>query len=117
MKAKIGLRYRFLYWLSDRVFKTPEGEIMPPAMRFIFHLLFPLHWLYARQSEVKYEPVHDTYTIRGVKISGAYIQLLQGAFRSGELFRFHHNDLFGVTIERVSIDQLIQEEITTDATN
>jgi len=86
-------------------------------MRFAFRALFPLHWLYAQQSEVKYESLYDTYTIRGVKISGAYIQLLQGAFRSGELFRFHHNDLFGVTIERVSIDQLIQEEITTDATN
>lgn len=112
MKAKIGLRYRFLYWLNDKVFRVPEGEIMPPAMRFVFHLLFPLHWLYARQSEVKYEPLYDTYTIRGVKISGAYIRLLQGGFQEGKIYRFHHSDQHGVLIERVTLDVLIQEEIS-----
>lgn len=70
-------RYAFLSWLSYKVAKTEIDAVPPKWIRFLHFILFPFHNLYERQSQVHYSLLKDVYTIRGVKISGAFIEDLR----------------------------------------
>lgn len=65
-------RIRFYQWLRFVVFKEDQNTY--PAPNSIFHLiraiLFPLDFLYQRQSRVHYYPPTNRYTLEGEKIDG-----------------------------------------------
>jgi hypothetical protein len=65
-------RIRFYRWLRFEVFKQDPHTY--PASNSIFHviraILFPLDFLYERQSRVHYYPPTNRYTLEGQKIDG-----------------------------------------------
>lgn len=69
-------RYTFLRRLRYKVAKTNPGTVAPKWIKIIHFILFPLHGFYAKQAQVQYDFLHDVYIIRGVKISGLFLDRL-----------------------------------------
>ena len=67
------MKRQFYFWLQDKVFKVPGGQIPPKALNAIWYILHPTHFIQDRWSHMKYDPMTDTYTINGVRISGNII--------------------------------------------
>lgn len=99
------MRYKILRWLRKNVFHVKEGEISPKGLYFIYYILFPLNWFYEKQSWVKYEPLTDVYTIRGMKFTGAVFETLKDEANKG--FKFELVD----TGEYVTIRSLRGSEV------
>jgi len=81
-------RYKFLIWLRTKIFKVPEGGMSPKFIIIIQHILFPLHYFYTKQANVRFDYKTDTYFIRGTKISGNVFDFLNSECNEGRLFRF-----------------------------
>ena len=96
------MRYKILRWLTFKVFKTPKNQVPNKFVRLVHFLLFPLHFLYERNSQVHFDQVSMIYTIRGVKISAAFFDMIRSKEHDGSAFIFF-KDQFGVTtIERIN---------------
>lgn len=95
------MRYKFLRWLREKVFKSREGEAPPKLLLFIYRILFPLHFFYQKQSHIRYDPLRDVYYIRGMKITGIVFEWLRDAANKGEAFRLVETDGQEITIERI----------------
>jgi hypothetical protein len=85
-------RFKFLSWLAHTVFKTKEGEVAPKLVQYIHRILFPLNWFYQRQSGIKYDPLRNIYTIRGMKFSGQIFEFLRHASNKGKTFQLTETD-------------------------
>lgn len=66
------IRLKFLRFLTYRIAKVDEGAIPPKWIMIIHNILFPLRYLYARNSNIRYDVHTDTYIIRGTKFSGQF---------------------------------------------
>lgn len=96
------LRYTFLRWLNYKVAKTELGAIPPRWIRIIHFILFPLHGLYARQTQVHYALPLDYYTIRGVKIAAGLFDAISRDAEKGVKFKFIKNEDGIVTLEKIN---------------
>lgn len=85
------MRYKFLNYLR-RICKVRECEIAPKPIMFIYHVLFPLNWLYERQSNIKYDPLTNVYTINGMKFSANVFTMLRDRSKEGCEFQLTQTD-------------------------
>ena len=92
----------FVRWLNYRVAKTSMGEVPPIWIRIVYFILFPLHWSYTKQSQVKYDFSFDTYTIRGVELSSGIIDALSRDAEKGMVIKIIKTENGIVTCERLS---------------
>ena len=69
MNTRINWRWRFIWWIRDNVTKTPPENMAPKWVGVIYYILFPLNWLYERQSNIKYDPLSGHFYIAGIKLS------------------------------------------------
>ena len=87
------MRFKFLRWLRNKVFKVPEGAVAPKLLAFFYHLFFPLHWFYENQSNIKYDTRTNIYTVNGLEMSGEFIDLIKGG-----------NGIFRISEGRITIE-------------
>jgi hypothetical protein len=92
-------RYTFLRWLNYKVAKTEVGTVPPKWIRILHSILFPLHYLYARQAQVHFGFLNDYYTIRGVKISAGLFDAFSKDAEEGVVFKFIKNENGIITLE------------------
>lgn len=93
-------RYTLLRWLSYKVAKTEIGTIPPRWIRLLHCILFPLHGLYAKQTQVHYSMQFDCYTIRGVVISSSVLDAISHDAERNTVFKFIRNENGVVMLER-----------------
>ena len=98
------MRYKFLRFLR-KICKVKEGEISPKWLYFIYYILFPLNWFYEKQSQMKYDPLTDVYTIQGMKFTSQVFETLKDEANKG--FKFELVD----TGEYVTIRSLRGSEV------
>lgn len=94
------IRIRFVRWINVRIGKTQLGKVAPKWIRVIYWVLFPLRWLYAKQSQIRYSFERDTYTIDGVEIHFDFICELPNLAKNGTPVIFKEDRFSGITIHR-----------------
>lgn len=70
-----GLRYKFITFLIRRIFKIPEGSVIPKYLTFIKFCFFPLKYLIYKVNNNIYDFCTDTYTINGLKFSSNFFNI------------------------------------------
>lgn len=93
------VRYRFLRALRQ-LSGVPEGAVRPRWIVFIYYILFPLNWCYERNANIKYDALHDIYTIQGMKFSGEVFRHFRQSI--GEKFEIVDTDDGTVTLRRIT---------------
>lgn len=71
-------RFKFLQWLSCVVFKTPIGTIPCRFVRIVKNILFPLHYFYQKQSNIRWDVYSNRYYFAGME------------FTAKDLIEFNH---------------------------
>lgn len=92
------MRYTFLRWLRYKLAKSQPGTVAPKWIQIIHFILFPVHGLYAKQAQVNYDFMYDIYIIRGVKVSGFFLDQLSGYAEKNTKFEFLENKDGVITI-------------------
>ena len=67
--TELNWRWRFWLFIRDKVCETPPQCLAPKWTKIIYNILFPLSYLYERQSNIKYNPINGLFTIMGIEIS------------------------------------------------
>jgi len=63
-------RIRFYHWLRYDVLNDEPATYPSGISKIIYAILFPLDYLYQRQSRIKYFPETNSFLINGHKIRG-----------------------------------------------
>lgn len=93
-------RFRFIRWLNVKIAKTQLGEFPPKWIRIIHWSLFPLRWVYANQSQIRYSFERDTYTIDGIEIHFDFICELPYLAKNEIPVIFVEDRFGGITIRK-----------------
>ncbi len=64
----LNWKWRFIGHLRE-ISKTPPENIAPKWIKVIYYILFPLNWLYERQSNIKYDPLTGSFDLMGVHLT------------------------------------------------
>ena len=92
-------RARFYRWLIKNVAKTPEGEILPSWVQWVWRLLFPAKALYYRIDKMEgYQPRTDTWHIHGYEFSAPFFHHL--AHGGDEMFKIISRENGIISFER-----------------
>ena len=65
----LNWRWRFIHFLRVKIAKTPDECISPKWIKIFYCILFPLNWLYERQSHIRYDPLTGKFNLMGVEIT------------------------------------------------
>lgn len=82
-----NIRFSILNWLKYSVFKQHGGEIPNNFILLVYHVLFPLNYMYEKQSFLKYDFPTNTYIIDGMKFSYDIFKFLKDGGNKGKCFR------------------------------
>lgn len=82
-------RYRFLRMLRV-LSNTPEGSVAPKWVQFAHYALFPLNWMYQKNSGIYYDAQRDIYTIQGMRFTGEVFRHFKQSV--GQRFEIESND-------------------------
>ena len=94
------MRYKFIHWLRKKVFHVPDCEISPKIVIILINILFPLQWLYERQTHIKWDIQRNVYYIGKCKISGEMLHHFKNSI--GELFKIVETKDGVTTLERIN---------------
>jgi hypothetical protein len=89
------MRRQFMAWLVHDVARVAEGCMMPKWCYAIRCLLFPMQWSESRF----YDAQTDTYTIQGVRYTGALFSYFAQSKVPGKWVRVTRRDGGVVTLE------------------
>lgn len=98
------MRYKLLRWLRDKVFRVPEGVIAPKPLMFIYHVLFPTRFIIDNQSHLKYDPLTDTFIIKGLRFSSYVFDMLKDEANKGSVVQLVETGQY-VTMRRLDTVQ------------
>lgn len=62
-------RAKFIYWLSNSIFKTELGAIPCRFVRVVKNILFPLHYYYQKQSNIRWDIYTNRYYFAGMEFT------------------------------------------------
>jgi len=99
---KNNLRMRLLRWLVRRMFKVPEGKVLPWYLVILHHMLFPLDWIrYSQNNRFHYDFDRDTFTVFGLKYAAAYFESFT-LEPVGTLLKIVKRENGLITVEKIS---------------
>ncbi len=97
------IRRKVFRFIARKLFKVPEGEVLPWYVLVIKFILFPLHSYCAMQNGIKYDIGTDIYIIEGIKYSrDLFMDWADGGMPTGQLFRIVRTSNGVFAIERVN---------------
>ena len=70
---KLNWRWRFIYFLRVKIAKTPDERISPKWIKIFYCILFPLNWLYERQSHIRYDILTGNFYLMGIELPSSAI--------------------------------------------
>ena len=79
MTRSIGnsIRIRFYHWIIKNIAKTPEGEMLPYWVTWLWKLIFPIKAIYYRiEKSEGYQLRTNTWKIRGHEFSSPFFDHL-----------------------------------------
>lgn len=66
---KLNWKWRFIHYLRDNISKTPPEMMSPKWIKVVYYILFPLNWLYEKQSNIKYDPLTGSFDLMGLHLT------------------------------------------------
>lgn len=120
------MRKRFWYWILDKS-KHPAERVLPPWLRFVYAVLFPLQFFFWRMSGSRgYRAQYDDWMIHGVRYSARALWDLSRSdgqcfqvWREGETltmrrieFQRDENGLY-IEVESVDLSEMFRVELRT----
>lgn len=106
---KFTIRHKIIFLIHCKLCGGKEGEVLKPAARIMNFILFPLTSLYARQARCRYDPLTDTYIIKGHKYSGQFFDMMHSEAHLGSILRIKEVHPWGVIMEKMSFEQIEKE--------
>ncbi len=108
----IDRRFQFLYWLNHKVFKIEEGAMMPKFSLFVYRVLFPLNWLYDKQTHLKFDYRRNLYIIDGRLISKDFLDFMCNPKNGGKTFTIINVEMQdNVVVPTILLDNEINKHI------
>ena len=68
-------RYSFVKFVIRRIFKIPEGKLLPKYLIFFKFCFFPITHFVCKFYNDIYNFSGDTYTINGIKFSSQFFEI------------------------------------------
>ena len=96
------MRTKLLKFLAYKVCKTQEGCLPPKWVVTLSCILFPLYYMYSKQSGIKYDPITKVFTIKGVRLQSEIFDFFNNESAKGTKFKFIKNNLGNITIEQLN---------------
>ncbi len=101
------IRGRLVRWLAQRLYNTPDGEILPKPLRYLNMLLHPALIFY-RNKDWYYDIESDCFHILGVRYSRQYFEDISWVGNVGQRFEIKQRESWNgfteVTCQHISKD-------------